>query len=308
MTAKAQALKFWRRPRVRESRSDLIFMVCLYTFLVLLILVFLYPLIYVVSASLSDPTAVMSGQVMLLPVGFTLEAYRTIFEYAPVWTGFVNSIFYAVVGTLVNLLVTIAAAYPLSRKDLYGRNVILFLFVFTMLFSGGLIPTYLTVKNLGLLNTRWALIVPQALSVWYLIVTITYLRTSIPGDLLEAAQLDGCSDLQYLVHIILPLSSPILAVLALFYAVEHWNQYFAALVYLTDKDLFPLQIVLRDILVRNQVDLTLFVDIQTYEAKEAMRILLRYALIVVASVPVLVIYPFVQSYFVKGVMIGALKG
>ena len=219
-----------------------------------------------------------------------------------------NSIFYAVVGTLVNVTMTILAAYPLSRKDLFGRKVIMFLFVFSMMFSGGLIPFYLVVHNLGMYNTRWAMIIPTALSVWNMIITITFFRSSLPQELLEAAQLDGCSDIQYLWKIVLPLSAPIIAVLCLFYAVGHWNQFFNALIFLADKDLFPLQLVLRDILIANTIDLNMLEDARTMAAKAGLRDLLKFSLIIVSSVPVLAIYPFVQKHFVKGLMIGAIKG
>jgi multiple sugar transport system permease protein/putative aldouronate transport system permease protein len=300
----------FRRPRhhIRESGTDLVFTIFNNTFLFLIFLAVLYPLIYVVSASFSDPVAVSSGQVWLWPVNFTTKAYVKIFEYSRIWTGYANSIFYATVGTLVNVTMTVLAAYPLSRKDLFGKNPLLFLFVFSMMFSGGLIPLYITVNQLGLYNTRWALIIPQALSVWNMIIAITFFRTSLPPELLEAAQLDGCSDIQYLVRIVLPLSTPIIAVMCLFYAVGHWNQYFNALIFLANKDLFPLQLILRDILVANTVDLNLLEDAKTMAAKAGMRDLLKFALIVVASGPVLMIYPFVQKYFVKGLMIGAIKG
>lgn len=299
-----------RRPRhhIRESGADLVFTVLNNTFLFVIFLAVLYPLIYVVSASFSDPIAVSSGQVWLWPVDFTTKAYVKIFEYSRVWSGYMNSIFYAVVGTIVNVTMTVLAAYPLSRKDLFGKNPLLFLFVFSMMFSGGLIPLYITVNQVGLYNTRWALIIPQALSVWNMIIAITFFRTSLPQELLEAAQLDGCSDIQYLLRIVLPLSSPIIAVMCLFYAVGHWNQFFNALIFLANKDLFPLQLILRDILVANTVDLNLLEDAKTMAAKAGMRDLLKFALIVVASGPVLLIYPFVQKYFVKGLMIGAIKG
>ncbi|MCE5259322.1 MAG: carbohydrate ABC transporter permease [Chloroflexi bacterium] len=298
------------RPRrhIRESSGDRVFTILNNTFLLLILLAVLYPLVYVVSASFSDPVAVSSGQVWLWPVGFTTKAYVKIFEYSRIWTGYLNSIFYTVVGTLVNVTMTILAAYPLSRKDLYGRNPLMFLFVFSMMFSGGLIPFYITVNQLGLYNTRWALIIPQALSVWNMIITISFFRSSLPPELLEAAQLDGCNDIQYLFRIVLPLSTPIIAVLCLFYAVGHWNEYFSALIFLADKDLFPLQLVLRDILIANTVDINLLQDVKTMAAKAGMRDLLKYALIVVSSAPVLIIYPFVQKHFVKGLMIGAIKG
>ena len=294
--------------RIRESRVDRIFNLVNYTILTVFLLVILYPLIYVVSASFSDGAAVISGRVVLWPVDFSLEAYKKIFEYESIWTGYSNSLFYAVVGTAVNVTLTLFAAYPLSRPDLYGRKWILGLFVFTMFFNGGLIPSYLLVKDLGMLDTRAAMIIPQALSVWNLIIAITYFRFAIPRELLEASQLDGCNDFQYFFRILLPLSAPIIAVLTLFYAINHWNQFFSAMIYLSDKSLFPLQLILRDILISSQVDMNMMEDLQSMAAKEAMRELLKYALIVVASVPVLMIYPFVQKYFVRGIMLGSIKG
>lgn len=293
---------------IRETGFDLAFTIINNIFLTLVFLAVAYPLIYVVSASFSDPIAVSSGKVFLWPVNFTLKAYQKIFEYSRIWSGYMNSIFYAVVGTLVNVIMTILAAYPLSRKDLFGKNALMFLFVFSMMFSGGLIPFYLVVNQLGMYNTRWAMIIPQALSVWNMIITITFFRSSLPQELLEAAQLDGCSDIQYLRKIVLPLSAPIIAVLCLFYAVGHWNQFFTALIFLANKNLFPLQLVLRDILVANTIDLNMLEDARTLAAKSGMRDLLKFALIVVASGPVLAMYPFVQKYFVKGLMIGAIKG
>ena len=294
--------------RIRETRVDFIFTLVNNIFLFIIFLLILYPLIYVFSSSISDPNAVAAGKVWLLPVNFTTKAYVRIFEYSRIWSGYANSLFYATVGTFVNVTMTIIAAYALSRKDLFGKNVLLFLFVFSMMFSGGLIPFYILVKQMGMYNTRWALIIPQALSVWNMIIAITYFRTSLPEELLEAAQLDGCGDIQYLLKVVLPLSKPIIAVLCLFYAVGHWNQFFNALIFLADKDLFPLQLILRDILVANTVDPNLLEDAKTMAAKAGLRDLLKFALIVVASVPVLMIYPFVQKYFVKGLMIGAIKG
>jgi multiple sugar transport system permease protein/putative aldouronate transport system permease protein len=271
-------------------------------------LLILYPLIYILSASFSDGAAVISGRVILWPVDFSLEAYKKIMTYSSIWTGYGNTIFYTIVGTVLNVAMTLIAAYPLSRRDLYGRNVIVGLFVFTLFFSGGLIPSYLLVKNLGMLNTRSALIIPQALSVWNLMIAMTFFRTSIPTELLEAAQLDGANDFNYFARILLPLSTPLIAVMTLFYAIGHWNQFFLAMIYLSDKALYPLQIILRDILIQSQVDMNMMEDLKSMAAREAMRELLKYALIVVASVPVLIIYPFVQRYFVRGMMLGALKG
>jgi putative aldouronate transport system permease protein len=309
VSAKALAARVRRpRNRIRDTGADLVFTIVNTTLLIVVFLLVLYPLVWVVSASFSDPIAVGSGRVVLLPVDFTVKAYKTIFQYSRVWSGYMNSIFYAVVGTLVNVGMTILAAYPLSRRDLYGKNFIMGLFVFSMMFSGGLIPFFLIVNKLGMYDTRWAIIIPQALSIWNMLIAITFFRTSFPPELLEAAQLDGCNDIQYLTKIVLPLSGPIIAVLALFYAVGHWNQYFTALIFLASKDLFPLQLVLRDILIANTIDLNLLEDAKTMAAKAGMRDLLKFALIVVSSVPVLLIYPFVQKYFVKGLMIGSVKG
>jgi multiple sugar transport system permease protein/putative aldouronate transport system permease protein len=308
LKATPQAVTRKTRRRIQESRVDQLFNLVNYTILTVFLVVVLYPLIYVVSASFSDGAAVIAGKVVLWPVDFSVAAYQKIFAYERVWTGYGNSLYYAVVGTLLNVGMTLIAAYPLARRDLYGRGLILGLFVFTMFFNGGLIPSYLLVRDLDMLNTRSALIIPQALSVWNLIIAITYFRSAIPPELLEAAQLDGCNDFQYFARILLPLSTPLIAVLSLFYAIGHWNQFFAALIYLSKENLYPLQIILRDILIQSQVDMNMVDDMKTMAAKQAMRELMKYALIVVASVPVLMIYPFVQKYFVRGIMLGSIKG
>jgi multiple sugar transport system permease protein/putative aldouronate transport system permease protein len=244
----------------------------------------------------------------LWPVDFTTAGYTAVFENSKVITGFRNSLFYTVAGTFVSIVLTILVAYPLSRRDLAGRNAIMGLFVFTLIFSGGLIPTYLTVRQLGMLNTPWAMIIPTALSVYNMIITRTFFQYTIPDEMLEAAQLDGCSDFRFVRDMVIPLSGPIIAVNALFYAVGQWNAYFNALIYLTNQNLFPLQLVLREILIQNQVDLSTMGDISKIVQRQQLSDLLKYSLIVVASVPLLVIYPFVQKHFVRGVMIGSLKG
>lgn len=275
----------------------------------LFILVTLYPLIFVVSASFSSGEALMRGEVWLLPKGVNLDAYRTIFKMPEILRGFVNSLFYTALGTAVNVVFTVLAAYPLSRKDLYGRPVLMFLFAFTMMFSGGLIPTYLLVRDLKLLNSVWALILPRALSVWNMTITMNFFRGNLPDEMLEATQIDGCSDVQFLWRFAVPLSKSILAVIALFYAVGHWNSYFSALIYLTDARKYPLQLVLRDILINNQLDISSSqMDVQTMLRKEYLQDLLKYAIIVVSTVPMMVLYPFVQKYLVKGVMLGSLRG
>ncbi|HWV34169.1 MAG TPA: carbohydrate ABC transporter permease [Thermomicrobiales bacterium] len=293
---------------IRDRGSDRVFNIVNYAVLLLFLIAVAYPLIYVVSASLSDPRAVISGRMWLWPVDFTTAGYTAVFENSKVITGFRNSLFYTVAGTFVSIVLTILVAYPLSRRDLAGRNVIMGLFVFTLIFSGGLIPTYLTVRQLGMLNTPWAMIIPTALSVYNMIITRTFFQYTIPDEMLEAAQLDGCSDFRFVRDMVIPLSGPIIAVNALFYAVGQWNAYFNALIYLTNQNLFPLQLVLREILVQNQVDLSTMGDISKIVQRQQLSDLLKYSLIVVASVPLLVIYPFVQKHFVRGVMIGSLKG
>nr|WP_275983901.1 carbohydrate ABC transporter permease [Paenibacillus hamazuiensis] len=268
----------------------------------------LYPLIYIVSASFSSSAAVVSGRVWLFPVEPSLAGYDAVFKHKLIVSSFLNSLFYMIVGTAINVVFTLMAAYPLSRKDFMPRNAVMALFVFTMMFSGGLIPSYLIVKQLGMIDTRWSLIIPGAIAVWNMIITRTYFQTTIPDELLEAAQMDGCDDWTFLRKIVLPLSGPIIAVIALFYAVGHWNQYFNALLYLKHQELYPLQLVLRDILVQNEVDASMITDVADAAAREGLRELLKYSLIVVSTVPVLIIYPFIQRHFVKGMMIGSLKG
>jgi len=293
---------------VKESGGDRAFNIFNYTILTLFLIAVAYPLIYIVSASISDAQAVTSGQVWLWPVDITFEGYTAILNHPLLVRSFFNSVFYTAAGAFVSVFLTILAAYPLSRRDLYGGNAILFLFMFTLLFSGGLIPTYLVVKELGMLNTRWALIIPAALSVYNMIITRTFFQTSIPGELLEAAKIDGASDFRFLKDVVLPLSGPIIAVNALLYAVAQWNQFFSALLYLTDQDLWPFQLVLREVLIQNNVDAAMMTDIQDMVRRQNLRELLKYSLIVVATVPILLVYPFVQKHFVKGVLIGSVKG
>lgn len=294
--------------KVREAAGDRIFNLINYVILSLFFLIVLYPLVYILSASFSSSDAVISGKVWLWPVDPGLKGYKAVFEYKAIWTGFGNSLLYMVVGTVINVILTIIAAYPLSRKDFVFRNGIMFIFVFTIMFSGGIIPNYLLVKDLGLLDTRWAMILPSALSVFNVIITRTYFQTNIPHEMLEAAQVDGCTDWKFLFRIVLPLSGPIIAVITLFYAVGHWNSYFNALLYLKDRSLYPLQLVLRSILVQNQIDPSMVTSEEDLVARQGLADLLKYSLIVVATVPVLIIYPFVQKHFVKGVMIGSIKG
>jgi putative aldouronate transport system permease protein len=293
---------------IRETKRDQWFTFANYLILSLFLITILYPLIYIASSSISSSEAVVSGRVWLWPIDPTLDGYKAVFKHKLIISGFINSLYYTVLGTLINVFMTILAAYPLSRKDFYGKNMFMFLFVFTFMFTGGLIPSYLLVRDLNMLNTVWSMVLPGALAVWNMIITRTYFQTTIPDELLEAAQLDGCTDIQFVWKIVLPLSGPIIAVITLFYAVGHWNSFFSALIYLKSQNLYPLQLVLRDILVQNDVDLNMLVDVQEAAKREGLRELLKYSLIIVSTAPLMIVYPFVQKYFVKGIMIGSLKG
>ncbi len=292
----------------RMSKSDFTYDICITVFLALSLLVVALPLIHILAASLSSTQAVISGNVWLLPVDFSLEGYKAVFENEKILIGYQNTIIYTVAGTIVNIIFTLCAAYPISRKDMPGKALITYLFTFTMIFSGGLIPTYLLHLDLGLLNTRSVMILPGAIGIWNLMLAKNFFQKSISHELLEAAQIDGCNDFKYFIKIILPLSKAIIAVLVLFYAVQHWNAFFGAFIYLTDKDLMPLQIILRDILIINQLDPSMILDSETAAAKEGLADLLKYSTIIVASLPIWCLYPLIQKYFVKGVMVGAIKG
>lgn len=298
---------------IRETRRDKIFLACNYIYVFLAFLIVFYPLVYMISASVSDPKEVASGAMWLWPKGITLEGYKRVFENSNIWTGYGNTILYTVVGTAVNLLVTLPAAYAMSRKDFVGRNFFMTMFMVTMFFSGGLVPTYLLVKQLGMMNTMWAVVVPSAASIWNIIVSRTFFQSSIPKELQEAAQIDGCTNMRLFLKIVLPLSMPIIAVMALFYGVGNWNSYFSALIYLNDAGKYPLQLVLRQILVLQEMAAQGGGAIDTSTAaamnsKAEIAALVKYAVIIVATVPVIAIYPFLQRYFVQGVMIGSVKG
>ena len=295
---------------IKDSLTDKVFMIFVYMFLTICFFLVAYPLAYVLGASFSSPNAVVTGKVWLLPVEPSLIGYEAVLKNKQIITGFTNSLLYMIVGTTVNLIMTICAAFPLSRKEFFGRGIFTAIFVFTMYFSGGLIPTYLLIRNLNLLDKFWVMIIPSALSVWNVIICRTFLQSNIPDALFEAAIIDGCAEFRFMVSIVIPLSTPVLAVLALYYGVGHWNSYFNAMIYLKSASRFPIQLVLRNILIQNKVDPTMITgeDLDAMLRKQGLIDLLKYSVIVVASVPVLCIYPFVQKYFVKGVMIGALKG
>ncbi|MEA4890698.1 MAG: carbohydrate ABC transporter permease [Clostridiaceae bacterium] len=297
---------------MKKASGDTIFYAINYVLLTIILVIVLYPMIYIVSCSFSSSQAVISGEVWLWPVKPTLMGYETIFRNKDIMTGYSNSIFYTVCGTLLSVALTMLAAYPLSRSDFKLGGPIMLIFTFTMFFGGGIIPTYLLISSLGLINTRASMILPGAVGVYNIILSRTFLRSTIPSELLEAGQIDGCSDFRFFKAVVLPLSKAIIAVVALFYAVGYWNSYFSALIYLHDRAKYPLQLVLREILIQNKMTaLEMSTGTMTPEemaAKQALYELLKYSLIIVASLPVLCIYPFVQRYFVKGVMIGAIKG
>ena len=289
--------------------DDAIFMAVVYIILIFSGLVVAYPLIYAVSASFSSTQAVVSGRVILWPVDLSLYAYQVAFRNSMIMIGYRNSIFYTVLGTIFNLIMCTLCAYPLSRKRLLGRSFFSWMLIITMFFSGGLIPTYLVVSKLGMINTIWAMTLPGAMSAWYVILMRTYLTSSIPEELFESANIDGCGGIMALFAIVLPLSKPILAVIALYCAVGIWGSYFDAFIYLTNKDLFPLQIALRNILIVNQIsDVSTIMDVKEMMVRQGLINVLRYAVIVMASVPPLMLYPFAQKHFLKGIMIGSLKG
>ena len=292
--------------RIKNSSGDRVFMAGVYILLATFLLVVLLPLLYIVASSFSDPLAVSSGRVTFWPIDFTLEGYQRALSDNSILTGFGNSLIYTVAGTVISVVLTVAVAYPLSRSSLWGRRGITFFLVFTMLFAGGIIPTYLVVQNLGMLDTRWALILPQAIGVWQVIIAVAFFRSSIPDELYEAAQLDGASDLRFLLSVVIPLSKPLLAVIALMYAIAQWNSYFDALLYLRDPGLYPLQLVLRNVLILNQAAPGL--DAAAAMERQQLADLMKYSLIVISTVPVMLVYPFVAKFFNKGILIGAVKG
>ena len=297
-----------KKNRIDLCLSDRIMRGIVYALMFLLILIILYPLIYVVSSSFSSGEAVSTGKVLLWPVEFSLQGYKAVFAYQQVWVGYRNTIFYTVAGTLLNLTLTIMAAYPLSRIIFQFRNFYMTLFLITMFFSGGIIPNYILMTKLHLTNTRWSLILSGSISVYNMIIMRTYFQNSIPNELLEAAKIDGITDIGYLLKVVLPLSKSILAVITLYYAVAYWNSYFNAMLYLRDESLYPLQLVLRSILNSGTVDLSQITDVDIIKQMRGLSDLMKYSLIIISSAPIIIAYPFVQRFFEKGVMIGSVKG
>lgn len=295
----------------REAWSDRVFDTVNKLFLLVVLIAVLYPLVYVVSASISDPVYVNQGKMWLFPRGITFEGYTRVFQNPEIWSGYRNTILYTAGGTLINLLFTVPGAYALSRKDLKGRGVMMGLIVFTMFFGGGLIPTFLLVSGLGMLDTVWALIIPNAVAVYNLIICRTFFQNNIPRELQESAEIDGCSNTMLFLKIVLPLSAPIIAVMGLYYGVAHWNSYFSAIIYIKDRSLYPLQLILREILVQNQMSDTMLMtgdDMEAMAKQARIADIIKYAVMIVSSLPIIIVYPFMQRYFMKGVLIGSVKG
>lgn len=300
----------------KRTRFDKTFDAVNVLLMAVIMVIILYPLYFTVIASFSDPYRLMRGEVLFLPKGFTLDAYKNVFINDEIWTGYLNTIFYASVGTVYALVITIPTAYALSREELRARGPLMVYFMFTMYFSGGMVPSYVLIKQLGLLNSRWALVIPAGMSVYNMLIANSFFKSSIPKELYEAARIDGANEYRIFFQVALPLSGAIIAVIALYTLVGHWNSYFSGLLYLNDEEKFPLQLVLRNILLMNQqMNMNLEAmgnmdsrQLEAMQRRAMMAEAMKYALIFISSLPVLVAYPFVQKFFVKGVMIGAVKG
>jgi putative aldouronate transport system permease protein len=299
------------RHRMGRTTADIFFDTVIFVVLTLVFLIAAYPLYFVIIASFSDPKAVAGGEVIFYPIKVTFEGYVKVFEDSQIVSGFINSVVITLVGTLVSLAITLPTAYALSRKDFGGRKFVMTCYIVTMFVSGGLIPTYLVVKGLHLLDTIWSLILPGALGVYNMIVARTFFKTALPDEMLEAARIDGCNDFMFFFRIVMPLSGAIIAILALYYGIGYWNGYFSALLYISTPEKYPLQVVLRSILIQNSAQFQgAFSPQQMAELERRRQLaeLMKYSLIIVSSVPVIIVYPFVQKFFIKGVMIGSVKG
>ena len=300
---------FKKNHRMKRSWDDKIFDWVCNAFIITLIVLVLYPLWFVLMARFSDPMYVNNGTFLIIPRGFTLEGYAYVFENSKIWTSYANTIYYTVVGTIFGTFVTMLAGYAFSRKDLIGGSLIMKLFVFTMYFSGGTIPLYLVIQKLGLLNTREIMIILGSVSVYNVIIVRSFMATNIPNDLYDAAQIDGCGNGRFFLQVVLPLSKAVIAIMVLYIAVGHWNSYFNALMYLTDGDMQPLQVILREILILSSAATTdPNADPELVQRMQKLATVMKYSFIVIATAPILCVYPFIQKHFVKGVMIGSVKG
>lgn len=292
---------------IKQSAGDRVFDIVNAIIMTLITIVIVYPLYYVLLASITDPTVVNTGKLLLYPEAPYIDGYKRAFSYAPLWTGYKNTLIYTFVGTIISLICTIPAGYALSRMDLPGRRVIMFLFTFTMFFNGGIVPLYLVVQNLHIYDTIWAVALPVAVSVYNLIVCRSFFDTGIPIEMLEAAKIDGCNDFVFFFRVVIPLSSTIIAVMCLFYATALWNQFFNPLMFLSGQDKMPLQVVLRNLVLSNQVN-SITSNAQEIAMRQRLAEQLKYCTVVLAAAPLLIVYPFLQKYFAKGVMVGAVKG
>jgi putative aldouronate transport system permease protein len=301
-----------RRPRLqRRCFEDRIFDAVCFAVLTVIFVIVAYPLYFIIISSISDPQKVAAGQVLLYPEGLNLDGYKEVLKNEGVMRGFFNSVYYTVLGVSINLVVTLPTSYALSRGDFQGRKAISIFYIITMFVSGGLVPTYLVVRQLGMLNTVWALVIPGSLSVYNMMVARTFFKTNIPNELLDAARLDGCTNTAFFFRMVLPLSGAIIAILVLWYGVGHWNSYFSALLYISKRERQPLQLELRMVLLQNTQAPNMPLTEEFIAEKrrlEALREMMKYSLIIIASVPVMILYPFIQKHFVKGVTIGSLKG
>lgn len=300
---------------IKMGTGDRVFVAFNYLFVIIATLIVLYPLVYIISASVSDPAAVNAGEMWLLPKGFTLEGYQKIFNNQDIWMGYKNTIIYTILSVIVNLCVTLPCAYALSRPELFGKNFFVKFIMVTMFVSGGMIPTYLLVKSLGMINTMWALIIPSAASVYNIVVARSFFQSNIPREIEEAAIVDGCNDFRIFFQIVIPLSAPIIAVMALFVGVARWNGFYDALIYLSDRGKYPLQMILRELLILQDLSSNQVAGGEaqqsTLEAlyrKQQLVAIIKYGVMIVSTLPVIIVYPFLQRYFVKGVMVGSLKG
>ena len=293
--------------KLYRTLPDRILLGCIWAMLIFIMVVILVPVLFIIASSFSDAKAVSAGRGFLWPVDFSLAGYQVIFQSPNIVRAFANSVAYTAVGTVVSVSLTLLAGYPLSRTDLRIRGFVMFLFTVTMFFSGGMIPTYLVVSKLKLVDSFWAMILPSAMGVWNVILIKTYIQSSIPGEIYESASIDGCSDWKYFIQMVIPLSKPIIAVMILLYAVGKWNDFFSGLLYLNDVNKQPLQLLLRNILVTNDAA-GMQLSLTEQMNRQELKTLLQYSLIIVSSVPVMILYPFIQKYFVKGIMMGSIKG
>ena len=304
---KTQKVAKKNKVKLYQSPADKVLMTITWVLLIFVLIMLVVPILFILASSFSSPSAVSAGKVLLWPVDFSLVGYQVIFQSPNIMRAFVNSVEYTIVGTIVSVSLTLLAGYPLARTDLKIRKYVMFLFTVTMFFSGGMIPTYLVVSKLGLIDSFWAMILPSAMGVWNVILIKTYIQSSIPNEIFESAQLDGCSDWKYFIHMVIPLSKPIIAVMVLLYAVGKWNDFFSGLLYLNDAAKQPLQLLLRNVLVTNDSG-SLSMSLAQQMNRQELKTQLQYSLIIVSSLPVMILYPFIQKYFVEGIMVGSIKG